>query len=358
MGNIGYYIGEVKVLKKSIIILLLIASLFLSSSCEQLPLQSTESQPVEHSPTITTAPTTEAEPASPKAPLTSEEYSNEVIRIFTALEFADYLQRTLKEAVEPSNGSDIIELPALERIAISYAEESENALNQWSLITPPQEFAEFHNCYLVVLIEQERLSKLLLDVIALNDIEEAKSLISVIGSSEVSPECEEVIKDATEIIFGRPLIIDDTTPQEPMIIPAPLPTPTPTLEPTPSPAPTVPDQTPEKEQPPLNKSNFLVTVNSPYQATITNNSQKTVEVYKFSMEYDFYSYIMYNAPGGGTSYGPIVRSVLTSDESAILQPGQSYPKTFSRKDIVTIVSCSFFIKEVDTGQTLTITYGK
>ena len=107
---------------------------------------------------------------------------------------------------------------------------------------------------------------------------------------------------------------------------------------------------------PLQKQDFLVTVISTRQITLTNNSQVAVQVYKFSMKYDLYSYIIHNAPGGGTSYGPIARDILTSEELAVLQPGQSYSKTFNRRDIVAIVSCSFYIKDANTGQTLTVTY--
>jgi hypothetical protein len=108
---------------------------------------------------------------------------------------------------------------------------------------------------------------------------------------------------------------------------------------------------------PLQKQDFLVTVISTRQITLTNNSQVAVQMYRFSMKYDLYSYIIYNAPGGGTSYGPIVRDALTSEESAVLQPGQSYSKTFNRRDIVGIVSCSFYIKDANmVGQTLTVTY--
>jgi len=135
---------------------------------------------------------------------------------------------------------------------------------------------------------------------------------------------------------GTPIAVSSPTP-------APLPVPTPS--PTPSPI----------QTPTLSKNDFLITIISSRQATITNNSQRSIEVYQFSMKYDCYSYIMYNAPGGGTSYGRIVRSVLTSDELAVLKPGQSYSKTFNRKDIITIASCSFYIKDVNTGQTLTVT---
>jgi hypothetical protein len=117
-----------------------------------------------------------------------------------------------------------------------------------------------------------------------------------------------------------------------------------------------PEQTSTSQQSTLTEGNFLITIISPRQATITNNYQRSVEVYQFSMKYDCYSYIIYNAPGGGTSYGPIVKDVLTSDEHVILKTGQSYPKTFNRKDIVNIVSCSFNVKDLSTGQTLTITY--
>jgi len=74
------------------------------------------------------------------------------------------------------------------------------------------------------------------------------------------------------------------------------------------------------------------------------------------MKYDLYSYIIYNAPGGGTSYGPIVRDILTSEELVVLKPGQSYSKAFNRRDIVVVVSCSFYLKDANTGQTLTVTY--
>lgn len=113
---------------------------------------------------------------------------------------------------------------------------------------------------------------------------------------------------------------------------------------------------PTQTSAPLSKHYFLITLVSTKQVTLTNNSNRSVEVYQFSMKYDFYNYIMYNAPGGGTSYGPIVRGVLTSDESTELKPGQSFPKTFNRKDMVAIVSCSFYIRDNSTGQTLTVTF--
>jgi hypothetical protein len=286
--------------------------------------------------------------SAPETPLTSEEYGNEVVRIFTSLEFADYLQRTLQEAVKNGNGN--LELPILERVATSYSEEFENALSQWDSITPPQEFVKFHNCYHTVLTEQRLLSESLLSAIASSDIEEVINIISVMGDSELSPECEAVIKNATEIMFGRQLIIDDTTPQEPIVIPAPLPTPTPEL--TPSPTTSISVQTPETEQVSLNKNDFLITIIPNRQVTLTNNSQITVEVYKFSMTYDFYSYIMHNPD----RYGPIVTGKIESDESAQLKSGQSFPKTFNRSDIVAIRSCSFYVRA--NGQELVVTYGK
>lgn len=115
-------------------------------------------------------------------------------------------------------------------------------------------------------------------------------------------------------------------------------------------------QTPTPESSPIKKSDFLITIIPNRQVTITNNSKTTVQVLEFSMTYDFYSYIMYNAPGGGTTYGPIVRGVLTSEESVALKPGQSYPKSFNRQDMVAIISCRFSVKDVGTGQTLTVTY--
>ena len=107
---------------------------------------------------------------------------------------------------------------------------------------------------------------------------------------------------------------------------------------------------------PIQASDFLITVVPNRQVTITNNSKSTVQVTEFWMTYECYSYIYYNAPGGGTKYGPTVRTSLKSEESVVLRPGQSYPKTFNRQDMVAILSCRFVVKDVDTGKTLTITY--
>lgn len=110
------------------------------------------------------------------------------------------------------------------------------------------------------------------------------------------------------------------------------------------------------ETPPIHQNDFLITVVPNRQVTITNNAGSTVQILEFSMDYYFYSYIMYNAPGGGIAYGPVVRGVLTSPESAILQPGQSYSKTFNRQDMVSIISCRFSVKDAGTGQTLAVTF--
>jgi len=120
---------------------------------------------------------------------------------------------------------------------------------------------------------------------------------------------------------------------------------------------TVETKTPEPSPvQPIQISDFLITVVPNRQVTITNNSKSTVQVLEFSMTYECYSYIFYNAPGGGTQYGPIWATALTSAESVILKPGQSYPKTFNRQDMVAILSCRFVVKDVSTGRTLTITY--
>lgn len=115
-------------------------------------------------------------------------------------------------------------------------------------------------------------------------------------------------------------------------------------------------QTPNPEPSPIKQNDFLITIVPNRQVTITNNSESTVQVLEFSMTYNCYSYIMYNAPGGGTAYGPIVRAVLTTEESVALEPGQSYPKGFNRQDMLAIISCRFSVKDVGTGQTLTVTY--
>jgi hypothetical protein len=108
---------------------------------------------------------------------------------------------------------------------------------------------------------------------------------------------------------------------------------------------------------PLQKSDFLITVISTRQVTLTNNSPSTVQVYKFSMTYDFYSSIQYNMPGKPNPYyGPIVRGILSSDDASQLNPRQSSAKTFNRNDIVAIVSCSFYVRS--DSQELIITYGK
>jgi hypothetical protein len=107
----------------------------------------------------------------------------------------------------------------------------------------------------------------------------------------------------------------------------------------------------------LQKEYFLITVSSTRQVTLTNNSKVTVQVYKSSIEYELYSFIQYNVPGKPNPYyGPIVRSTITSDESAQLQPGQSFFKTINRKDVVSIRSCSFYIRA--NGQDIIVTYGK
>jgi hypothetical protein len=122
--------------------------------------------------------------------------------------------------------------------------------------------------------------------------------------------------------------------------------------------PDVPTETPDvpTEAPPIYVSDFLITA-SPYQVTITNNSQSTVQVLELYMSYLCYQYIYYNAPGGGTQYGPIVSTSQKFEESAILQPGQSYSRTFNRQDIVAITYCRFTVKDVDTGRTVQVTYG-
>ena len=120
---------------------------------------------------------------------------------------------------------------------------------------------------------------------------------------------------------------------------------------------TVETKTPEPPPvQPIQARDFLITVVPNRQVTITNNSKSNVQVLEFSMTYECYSYIYYNAPGGGTQYGPIVRTSLKSEESVVLRPGQSYPKTFNRQDMVAILSCRFVVKDVDTGKTLTVTY--
>jgi photosystem II stability/assembly factor-like uncharacterized protein len=122
--------------------------------------------------------------------------------------------------------------------------------------------------------------------------------------------------------------------------------------------PDVPTETPDvpTEAPPIYVSDFLITA-SPYQVTITNNSQRTVQVLESYIGYRCYQYIYYNAPGGGTQYGPIVSTSQIFEESAILQPGKSYSRTFNRQDIVAITYCRFTVKDVNTGRTVEVTYG-
>jgi hypothetical protein len=120
--------------------------------------------------------------------------------------------------------------------------------------------------------------------------------------------------------------------------------------------PDVPTEVRPVEAPPIMVTDFLITA-SPYQVTITNNSQRTVQVLELYMGYRCYQYIYYNAPGGGTQYGPIVSTSQKFEESAILQPGQTYSRAFNRQDIVAITSCRFTVKDVDTGRTIQVTYG-
>lgn len=139
-------------------------------------------------------------------------------------------------------------------------------------------------------------------------------------------------------------------------LPDPEPTPEPTTAPEPTPEPE-PTPTPPPIPEPLDKQDFLITVISTRQVTLTNNSQRTAQVYKSSITYECYSYVYYNMPGKPSPYyGPIIRPVSTSDESTELKPGQSFSKTIrSSTEVLAIVSCIFYIRDNSTGQTLEVT---
>jgi len=266
----------------SFLLTVLVLGLFIPIlSCDQLPLQLTESQYEKQPPAKSTTPITEVASTSPEAPLTLTEYISETTRIFTALEFADYLERTLREAVKPLKEGSVSEFPALERIAISYAEESSNALTQWNSIIPPQEFAEFHNCYIMVLTEQELRSKLLLDAVSSNNAEAVLNIVSVIGSIELSQEDEALLNDTFERYYKH--LIPDYTSLPPTPAPAPVPAPTPALvpiptpnpEPAPTPAPT-PESLPEPEFYVFKNTDFPIQAESDLCLVITNNSPLTI----------------------------------------------------------------------------------
>lgn len=112
---------------------------------------------------------------------------------------------------------------------------------------------------------------------------------------------------------------------------AETPTPTPTLTEKPTPTTSAPAQ--------LQQGDFPISITSNYQVTITNNSQSIVEVYKFTMTYDFGAVI-----GGGWE----------SNELIQLRPGQSLSKSPVHSNVVSLSSVSFYIRA--NGQQVVVTY--